>query len=352
MASRVAIPQSIAAVCIAMIFMAGCGLKSPPEPYSKLAPKPLTQLTARPTKAGVEISFSIPEPDRTERTVVAVMLFFAYRPLDAKLPCAKCPLKLREHRTIKVGMDKKGKIQTGTFVFLDTKAPTGQMAVYQVRLKDATGKLSEFSPWAAAPRVDSPAAPAGLKAKPGAAEVKLSWQPVTSLAAGGKMSDLVGYIVYRKVEKKVTPITPKPITETSFVDETVITGKGYAYQVAAVRKVAGYTMTGAVSAWASATPQDLKPPEPPKNLITVSAPPGVYLRFIASADKDVAGYLVFRKPKAGGDWAQLNADPEPKNAFVDNTAKAGVTYVYRVVAVDRRGNQSKPSAEVEVTHEP
>lgn len=347
MAQRIAVGFSIGVILAAMVFLvSACGLKSHPEPYSKLAPKKVAKLSVRPVKTGMEISFEIPEPDRPERTVVEVMLFYAYRPLSAKLPCGKCPIELKQHRTLKVEKDKKGKVRGGTFLFLDSQAPFGQVAIYQVAVKDATGKRSDLSPWAAAVRLEPPAAPTGLKAQAAPDSVSLSWQPVT------KPDGIAGYVVYRKAEKKVTPITPKPVTKTSFVDQSVILGKTYSYQVAAVRKKGRHSITGAPSAWVQATPADTEPPDAPTDLVTVSAPPGVYLRFVASKAKDVVGYLVFRKTKAGGDWQQLNQKPQTENAYVDNTAQKGVVYLYRVVAVDQRGNQSAPSAVAEVEHQP
>ncbi len=343
---KIAFVLCVAVALVAMVMSLGCGLKAHPEPYSKLAPKKVAKLSLRPVKSGMEISFDIPEADRPQRTVVEVLLYYAYRPLGAKLPCGKCPIVLKKHRSLKVAKDKTGRVRGGTFVFLDSQAPFGRVAIYQVALKDATGKRSPLSPWAAAVRLAPPAAPTGLKAKAAADSVALSWRPVT------KPGGVIGYIVYRKAEKKVTPITPKPVKTTAFVDHGVITGHTYAYQVAAVRKKGRHTIKGAPSAWVQATPADTEPPAAPKELVTVSAPAGVYLRFVASASQDVVGYFIMRQSKSGGAWVRLNPKPVKENAFVDKTAKPGETYLYRVIAVDQRGNRSTPSTVAEVAHQP
>jgi len=50
---------------------------------------------------------------------------------------------------------------------------------------------------------------------------------------------------------------------------------------------------------------------------------------------------------ADSDFAVLTPEPIKETTFRDTTVKAGVRYVYVVVAVDNAKNRSKPSARVE-----
>lgn len=351
MALKVAIRLSIIAVLAVLALGTACGLKSHPEPYSKLAPKAVDKVAVRPTKAGMEVSFVIPDPDREERTVVEVMVYYAYRPLSAKLPCGKCPIILKQFRSVKVGKDKDGKIRGGGFAFIDTAAPIGKMCVYQVVVVDVTGKKSDFSNWAAAPRLDPPATPAGFKAEPRNESAILTWQPVDKLLSGAPAAGLAGYLVYRQDGKKAVPVTEKPLKAAKYLARELVNGKPYQYQVRALRMVGKHQVMSAPTAWVAVTPADVKPPDPPKDIVTVSAPAGLYLRFTASPSDDVAGYLIFRKQGAG-DWVQLNKEPVSEQAYIDKSAQKGVTYQYRAVAVDRGGNRSQPSAPATATHQP
>ena len=74
-----------------------------------------------------------------------------------------------------------------------------------------------------------PAAPKGLQAVPGEGSISLIWEP-----NGEK--DLAGYVVLRAVgESELQPITPEPLTATTFRDG-VQAGTRYTYAVKAVDK--------------------------------------------------------------------------------------------------------------------
>jgi fibronectin type 3 domain-containing protein len=74
-----------------------------------------------------------------------------------------------------------------------------------------------------------PAAPRGLAAVPTAGQISLIWDANTE-------KDLAGYVVLRgdAPDGPLTAITPAPIRETSYRDETVKPGMRYVYAVVAV----------------------------------------------------------------------------------------------------------------------
>jgi fibronectin type 3 domain-containing protein len=74
-----------------------------------------------------------------------------------------------------------------------------------------------------------PAAPRGLAAVPTAGQISLIWDANTE-------KDLAGYLVLRgdAPDGALTAITPAPIRETSYRDETVKPGMRYVYAVVAV----------------------------------------------------------------------------------------------------------------------
>lgn len=89
------------------------------------------------------------------------------------------------------------------------------------------------SPPACVTPVDTfpPAAPKGLVHIANANGVSLLWEANTD-------PDLGGYLVLRGEAPgdTLSPLTPTPITETSFSDTTVRRGRTYVYEVVAVDK--------------------------------------------------------------------------------------------------------------------
>jgi hypothetical protein len=71
----------------------------------------------------------------------------------------------------------------------------------------------------------------------------------------------------------------------------------------------------------------------------------------ANAEPDLAGYLVLRGEAPGDSLQPVTPQPIHDTKFTDTTVKAGVRYVYAIVAVDKATppNRSVPSARVEET---
>ncbi len=91
------------------------------------------------------------------------------------------------------------------------------------------------------------------------------------------------------------------------------------------------------------TPVDTFPPAAPAGLVAVSDPDGVTLLWDPVPATDLAGYLVLRAEGASETVQELTPKPIASVQFVDNTVRAGVRYVYYVVAVDASGNRSPRS---------
>jgi fibronectin type 3 domain-containing protein len=74
-----------------------------------------------------------------------------------------------------------------------------------------------------------PAAPTSLRAVAGEHVVSLIWD-------ANREADLAGYLVLRSElpDGALVPLTPEPITDTTFNDTTVKSGVRYAYVVVAV----------------------------------------------------------------------------------------------------------------------
>ena len=65
----------------------------------------------------------------------------------------------------------------------------------------------------------------------------------------------------------------------------------------------------------------------------------------ASPADDLAGYIVYRRG-AEGEFRRVTAQPLTAAEYADSDVTRGVSYSYRVTAVDQTGNESAPGGEV------
>lgn len=91
---------------------------------------------------------------------------------------------------------------------------------------------------------------------------------------------------------------------------------------------------------------DLTAPGAPTALnVTDEGDGSVSLAWSAPSGSPVA-YNIYRSPVSGGGWVKLNGAPVTSRSFTDSTVENGRLYYYAVTALDRAGNESKPSSEV------
>lgn len=93
---------------------------------------------------------------------------------------------------------------------------------------------------------------------------------------------------------------------------------------------------------------DLSPPAAPRNLRATAD--GLSVSLSWSAVRGVAGYNVYRSPVSGGGYVRVNGAPVTGTTYRDASAglRSGQRYYYVVRALDRAGNESRPSNEAAV----
>ncbi|MFH8935188.1 fibronectin type III domain-containing protein [Streptomyces griseosporeus] len=158
--------------------------------------------------------------------------------------------------------------------------------------------------------------------------------------ARNKEMDLSGYRVYRRAQGVAFPAAPlASTTGTSYTDSTLpVTGAAYAYEVRAYDK-AGNTSYG--SADVAVTTVDRTAPAVPGGLQVTDTSEHDGLRLGWNPVAQAVSYRVYRAPGADGPFSLIGSTGEP--SFRDGTGTPGVTYAYRVSAVDAAGNASAPS---------
>jgi hypothetical protein len=235
--------------------------------------------------------------------------------------------------------------------------------VYLVRGVTKKGHPGTPSVRVVVPIVPPPPPPTGLTVDYSEASVTLAWKAPDQTSTEPHAA--VKYNVYPQTPApaSASPATPAapglvsvapalnaaPLETPSFEHPGAEPGKPQCFVVTTVETVASMSIESAPTDPVCVTPVDRFAPAPPANLAVVATTGAMNLIWDANAEADVAGYLVLRGATPGDTLQPLTPEPIRETRFRDTTAQPGVRYAYAIVAVDRAGNRSAPSARVEET---
>lgn len=146
---------------------------------------------------------------------------------------------------------------------------------------------------------------------------------------------------------KAELLTPDPLEVTTLALPALPFGTPRCFGVRVVERSGRVTNEGAMSPPTCVTPVDAFPPEAPSGLAAVGSEGGISLIWDASAESDLAGYLVLRGTAPAAPDQALTPVPIKETTFRDMTAPQGTRFSYVVVAVDTAANRSRPSNQVE-----
>ena len=145
------------------------------------------------------------------------------------------------------------------------------------------------------------------------------------------------------------PLTPQPVLVTEHIIPKFVFGVERCFEVRPVDKVAEATVIGPASPRACITPADKFPPAAPRSLAAIAGSGSINLIWDANTETDIAGYLVLRAEAPSDTLQPVTKEPIAAATYRDEAVRAGVRYVYAVVAVDRAGNRSAESNRMEET---
>lgn len=117
--------------------------------------------------------------------------------------------------------------------------------------------------------------------------------------------------------------------------------------VAAVKDMANNNLAAQYT-FSFSTLEDTVPPGAPQGLKSTSTTNTAQLSWNANKETDLAGYNAYRKIKGNLTSTKLNDTTLTATQYQDKTAEMSETYVYYVTAIDKAGNESTSSAQVEV----
>ena len=226
-------------------------------------------------------------------------------------------------------------IATATAVtFTDTGLTNGTKYFYVVEAGDSAGTSANSAEVNATPvaPVSAPAAPVGVVATAGNAQVALSW----SASAGA-----TGYVVKRGTVSGGPYTQIATATAVTFTDTGLTNGTKYFYVIAASDSAG----TSANSAEVNATPvAPVTAPAAPTGVVATAGNAQVVLSWSASAG--ATGYVVKRGTASGGPYTQVGTPTA--TSFTDTGLTNGTKYFYVVEASNSAGTSAN-SAEVNAT---
>lgn len=221
-----------------------------------------------------------------------------------------------------------------TTSYINTGLTNGTAYFYVVVAANSVGQSAASAVATATPTatVTAPAAPTGLAAKSGNAQVALAWT-----ASAGATS----YIVKRGASSGGPFTQVATSTTTSYTNTGLTNGTAYFYVVLAVNS-AGQS---AASAVASATPAaPVTKPAAPAGLTAKSGNAEVTLAWTASTG--ASSYIVTRAAAAAGPYTQIGTSVS--TSYTATGLTNGTAYYFEVLAVNTAGS-SAPSADATAT---
>jgi len=219
---------------------------------------------------------------------------------------------------------------------------------FALRTKDARRKrYSDFCPPVAVVPHLVAAAPADVKAEVFDDRIELRWTAPASNFDGSKPPVMKGYNVYRHDQGgPAVRINTALVADAPFSDGDVVFGRACRYFVRAAATAAEPFLESEDSPPVDVLPKDVFPPLAPAALSAATGAEFITLIWNANAEKDLAGYHVWRKDPGGDAFVRLTAALLLENTYTDRAIEKGKRYGYAISAVDAAGNESARSAAV------
>jgi len=243
---------------------------------------------------------------------------------------------------------------------------TTTVRIYALRGVSAKGRAGQPSARVTIPLVPPPPPPASVKTTFTEKAVVVEWTPPASERTGTALT----FNVYRAGTKPAAdappaqaakpaaaqappkpemPLNSAPLAATRFEVAGLDVGAEQCFAIRSVELVQNVPVEGDAVMAECVTPKDIFPPAAPQGLSLLLLDGAIELVWDASTEADFAGYTVLRADAPDGTLRPLVPSPIRETTFRDTTVKSGAHYAYAIVAVDRSGNASPPSARVEGT---
>ena len=304
-------PAIAAAWCI---LLSGCGYVGDPKYPSLNLPVKIADLRAVQHANTLVIDFTIPNITTDGVAVKSV------RSVDLQAGDKEIPVYRNTPGPVHVQTPIGGLI--------------GQDVVVHVRLINKKGHASDWSNAVTLNVVPPLPPPADLKAANDPAGVRVTWsQPGAT-----------HFRIFRRAPEDKTALQIGENDAPEYIDKTTVYGKTYVYSVQGIN---GSAESSIATVTEPLTTKDEFPPAVPTGLTASPGLNSVELAWDRNTESDFKGYKIYRSAD-NGPFEKIAEDLEGPS-YSDKTVQPGKHYRYTVSAVDQAGNESKPSAPVEIT---
>ncbi len=321
-----------------LVLVNGCGYKTDPVPPQDIVPEAITDMRYQIIDGGVRLLWSYPVKTVQGKDIESISNFDLYRAgVALENDCPNCPIPFGSPHRLPGGTVLDGaKRRTASYDILDVKP--GYKYFFKVVSRSGWWASSANSNVVTFVYEIPPAAPTGLQVEPGDNEVRLRWNPVTTLQNGQPLSRPVLYEVARNGKK-----IADSITSAQYTDSNVQNGVNYSYRVKS--KFAGSTaVSGKSSSSAKAAPVDTTPPKPITGVRAVSVHKGVTVFWDSCEEENIKSYRIYRRASTSSQY-QMVAEVEPQyTVYTDTAVKGDSRFLYVVTVIDANGNESNYSS--------
>jgi fibronectin type 3 domain-containing protein len=207
----------------------------------------------------------------------------------------------------------------------------GQEVTAAIRFRGSHGRLSAWSNAVTFTPL-APLPPPVVRAAADPEGIRVTWQSVPGAQ----------YRVSRQAQGDAQPVELATVDRAEFVDRNVTNGQSYTYIVQARSGIAESVRSLPATVVAS----DTFAPAAPGSLTAVAGVSSAELTWDRNNETDLGSYRVYRKQGDGP--FDVVADAVEGVSYTDRQVQAGTLYTYQITALDRSGNESRPSSAVSV----
>lgn len=332
-----------------LLTVLGCGKMGDPMPPPRYVPTATDDLKAE--QRGSEVTLTLAYPKTTVdggalTGLDAVELWQVTQPTQEGTELAAVTpqeFELLASRVLVLsGAELKGAISGDRILIRhrleENDEPSG--FIFAVRTVAGTGERSDLSNQVALIPVEAPLPPTTMAIVPTEEGVEIHWE--------SDVEGLKGFHIYRRDAQNRQYGDPLGLAEPSddtFLDHTAQYGGRYIYALRSVARVAPLVESSTAVERELHYLDRFAPPAPP-GLLALPEEGQIRLRWRTSEASDVAGYILFRADP-GADFRRLQEQPIKATEFLDEGLVTGLAYRYRILAVDREGNESEPGETIE-----
>lgn len=339
----------LSALCV----LVACGKVGDPLPPIPKAPLIVSNLAATQQGTSILLSFPVARQTRTDK-LKRVDIYRLIEPVSAPLGLTAEDYATRAALIASLSEEQlPNNVSEITYADpIDFKIANDQVryryAVRLVNLDERPADLSNYATLTPLSTVAEP--PLGLKANVTQTQVEITWQPPAANLNGSQPANVLGYNLYRRVNKQNVKVNAAPLNELRYIEKQFQFGTTYEYIVRALSLPrAGAPLSEVIESNESlpltVTPRDTFSPSAPTSITIASRGGLISLFWPANAEPDVIGYNLYRSEDEKS-WTKITPRPITTITFSDRQVQIGKRYFYQIVAVDNAGNESPRSETV------